>query len=301
MLVLALLVALQGAEVDSVAAPRVTVAVRPETVTVGQHFEVVVSVSAPVGARIAFPVGPDSSRSVDAVDPRALSAPHDGAAVSQTALYRLAAWDTGQQRAHFGEVVISVGATARHVPLTDVGVYVRSVLPPDTALRVPRPARGLILVSHRRWIVPLAAALALLVIAALLARFLRRRRPAPVPDDAVTMAMREFARLDTLHLVEAGERGRYVTLAAGALRDYLGRRIPEADRALSTEELLQRLSARRELPLARLARLLQETDLIKFAHRPVGRERARELGREARLLVNDVERALTPRTPERAA
>jgi hypothetical protein len=42
----------------------------------------------------------------------------------------------------------------------------------------------------------------------------------------------------------------------------------------------------------RLAPLLAECDLIKFARRPVTPDRARELGGEARIVVEDVESAV---------
>jgi hypothetical protein len=43
------------------------------------------------------------------------------------------------------------------------------------------------------------------------------------------------------------------------------------------------------MPVQRLATLLGEADLVKFARRPVTAERARELGQEARVIVHEVE------------
>ena len=48
---------------------QIGVGVRPDTVTVGEHFLMTVRVRAPKGAEIGFPVGPDSGAAVDAGDP----------------------------------------------------------------------------------------------------------------------------------------------------------------------------------------------------------------------------------------
>jgi len=45
------------------------------------------------------------------------------------------------------------------------------------------------------------------------------------------------------------------------------------------------------VPVDRLTPVLSETDLIKFARRPVSAERAREIAREARAIVKDIGRA----------
>ena len=60
------------------------------------------------------------------------------------------------------------------------------------------------------------------------------------------------------------------------------------------------------MPFERLTRLLTEADLIKFARRPVSGERAREIGREARAIVEAEHKASQPPAPgqgqqERAA
>jgi hypothetical protein len=49
----------------------------------------------------------------------------------------------------------------------------------------------------------------------------------------------------------------------------------------------------RVVPGTRLAALLGEADLVKFARRSVGVDEARELGREARAIARDVEKSLT--------
>jgi hypothetical protein len=121
----------------------------------------------------------------------------------------------------------------------------------------------------------------------------RRHRARDGPTLApIQVARREFARLDALALAEAGERGRFVTLNEDVARDYLAARIPAALRSLTSTELLGAVHDVTAVPLDRLASLFAETDLIKFARRPVTRERAGELVAETRAIVEDVERTL---------
>lgn len=78
---------------------QIGVTVRPDTVTVGEPFTVLVRVRAPLGSAIAFPDGPDSGAVVEAVDPRTVRSAADSGAVDVTAAYRLVAWDTGARSA----------------------------------------------------------------------------------------------------------------------------------------------------------------------------------------------------------
>jgi hypothetical protein len=102
-------------------------------------------------------------------------------------------------------------------------------------------------------------------------------------------AEREFARVERMGLLEAGERGRFVALMVEVLRDYMALRLPGALPSLTSTELVRFLRSRSDLPVPRLATVLTEADLVKFARRPVTAERAREIGHEARAIVSQVE------------
>ena len=82
-------------------------------------------------------------------------------------------------------------------------------------------------------------------------------------------------------------------------------RVPARFRAAplshTSGELLPALRGERTVPHDRLARLLQEADLVKFARRPISSERAREIGREARAVVQDEHAAANPAPPAQAA
>jgi len=278
------------------------VSTRPESVTVGDPLELRVRVRAPARAAIAFPEGPDSSAQVQAIASRAVVGAADATGTDRTAVYRLVAWDVGEIPAKLGDVVVTLDGVERRIPLGDVMVKVHSVLPADTTLRVPKPPRPLFDVTipwWQRWLPWILAALALI---ALLAWWWWRRRHRGLAGgssvDALAFAEREFARIEALGLVDAGERGRYVALMVEVLRDYLAMRIPEARASLTSGELLAALQRVRAVPVARLATVLEEADLIKFARRIVTAERARELGREARTIAREIEAALTASAAE---
>ncbi|HEU4564916.1 MAG TPA: hypothetical protein VFS05_09725 [Gemmatimonadaceae bacterium] len=275
--------------------------VRPDTVTVGDPFTVMVRVRAPLGASIAFPAGPDSGASVEATDQRTLQRGADTTASELTAIYRVAAWDTGVVRLGLGDVAVS-GSVERVIPLASASVYVRSVLPQDTAKQIPKPPREPFGAKRPWWHWLLLALLVAAIIGVLLWWYLRRRRrgPAPVPvEDPYVVAEREFARIEGLGLLEAGERGRFVALVVEVLRGYLAARFPAAALSLTSTELIRAMRAHPEVPAQRLAALLYEADLVKFARRPVTAEHGREIGSEAHALVRDVQEAVT-RPPDEA-
>ena len=298
-LVAALLTLLPAARAAAQADPggaRVSYGVKAsaDTVRVGDPFTVSIRVRTPPGATIEFPPGPDSTSAVQLLDPRTVRTALDTAALDQTATYRLAAWDVGRQPIPLGDVLVHEAGAERRIRLAPASVFVSSVLPADSSLRVPKPARPLIEQGAPVWwpwaLLAAAAALLAMLLWAWLRR--RRRRPAPPAEDPLVVAEREFARVEALRLIEAGERGRHVALMVDVLRDYLAARYPAAPLALTSSELTRALHRDSTLPLERVSRLLDEADLVKFARRPVTRDQAAELGRECRALVRAADAAL---------
>ena len=277
---------LQGAPAPEPPRVQLGAAVRPETVAVGDAFRVIVRVRAARGATILFPAGPDSGGAVEALDPRAVRAEPDSAATTESAVYRLVAWDVGDQPIVLPDLVVRADGRERRVRLGRLRVFVRSVLPADSSQRVPKPARPIVEFGAPwwRWLLLAGALLALL---GLLYWWWRRRRArqGAVVLDPYAYAEAEFARVEALGLVDAGERGRYVALMADVLRDFLARRIDAAHPSLTTGELLAAVRAHPVVPSGRLALVLAEADLVKFARRAVSADRARELGAEARAIV----------------
>lgn len=287
---------------------RAGVSITPDTVTVGDPFVVRVRVQAPAGSVVRFPAAPDTTGPVQALDPVRVDSVRNAAGeVDVVASYRVAAWDVDSLPLGLGlgDVVVRLGASERRVPLGAYRVHVRSVLPADSAQRVPKPPRAPLpdapseLVRWWPWLV--AAAIVLALLGWLLSRWLYRRRGRRPQDDPYGRARAEFARLEQMQLVEAGEPGRLVALAADVVRDYLAARLPEANASLTSGELLRALEPRAEVPTARLQTFLEFADLVKFAAMRVGGDAAREAFGDARGVVDDVERAIKEREAREAA
>lgn len=276
-------------------AVQAAVGIEPDTVRIGDPFLIQIGIRAPLGSTITFPQAPDSTGSVQGLDPVRVETRPDSGGLVQWGYYRVAAWDIGEQPITLGDVVVSLGGRTRRIAIAGHKVFVASVLPADSALRVPKPARPLYeYATPLWWLWAALAALALLLL--LLWWWLRRRqreRPLVVVDP-FARAEREFARIERLGLVDAGERGRYVALVVEVLRDYLAARYTKASLSLTSTELLTTIRAERAVPNDRLMRALNEADLIKFARRAVTNERAREIGREARAIVAHEHAATRP-------
>lgn len=266
------------------------VSISKDTVTVGEPFEVRIRVRAPADARITFPENPDTNGAVQARDPRAIVTADSVQSLDQTATYRLAAWDVGAQPVRIGNVTVATptatGENERPVTLASVQVFVRSVLPADSAQRIPKPARALWEIPAFPWWI-LAAVLAAIAIGLAIWWWLkRRRRPRPaIPVDPYLRAQKEFARLDAMGLVDAGERTRFVALVVEVLRDYLAARYPDASLALTSREAVAVMRKHPHVSSEQLSRVLHEADLAKFAAFALSEERARGLARDARAIV----------------
>jgi hypothetical protein len=278
-----------------------------DTVTVGEPFEVRVRVRAPAGSRITFPENPDSTGTVQALDPRTVSTADSVQSLDQTAVYRLAAWDVGDQPIVIGNVGVALEDVAdgrdRPIDLASLRVFVRSVLPADSSLRVPKPARPLWEEKGFPWWL-LALVLGLVAVGIFAWWWWRRsRRPAPeAVIDPYDRARREFNRVETMGLLDAGERTRFAALVVEVMRDYLAARYDDARLALTSRELVGVLRRTPAVPIEQLTRLLHEADLVKFANWTLTEDRARSLARDARAVVEYEHKASQPELPsERAA
>ena len=266
-----------------------------DTVTVGEAFQIRVRVRAPADADVRFPENPDTAGTVQGRDPRTIEVVDTVQALDLVAVYRVAAWDVGRRPVTFDPIVVTYQGEDRPVPIEGVSVFVRSVLPADSALRVPKPARPLFETQPFPWWI-LALLAAIVAIALGIWWWMRRRRrPRPaVVIDPYARAIREFNRVEAMGLVGAGERTRYVALVVEVMRDYLAARHPDASLALTSRELVHALRRHPTVPMELLARVLHETDLAKFAGWTLNEQRARELAREARAIVEHEHRASQP-------
>jgi len=259
-----------------------------DSVTVGDVVHLVVRVRAPRGATVNFPSAVDSLGPVQSLQPPTV---RDGSDTldftDRVATYTVAAWDVGVQPIRLGEVLVQTDDDERLVQLTLPSLIVHSVLPADSALRVPKPARPLLPVrAPIPWWWWLVAALAAVALGLGVWWWHRRRaRALPPPGDPYGDAEHEFDRIEKLRLVDAGEPGRHAALMTDVLRRYLAERVERASLALTSVELLAAVRGEPGVPHDRLQRLFATVDAIKFARAPVSPSEARALGNEAREIV----------------
>jgi hypothetical protein len=259
--------------------------VRPETTTVGQHFVATIRVRVPAGTQVRFPARPDSSAQVDSAGAVARTDSTVGGFTQSTVSYVLAAWDTGAQRVGLDSVVVVTAGTERTAAINGFQVYVRSVLPRDTALRKPKPFRPVVAVAAFNW-TPWLIAAALAILAALLLAVWRRwRRRRALGLTPLEIAERDFARIESQRLIESGESERYAIEMAAVMRGYLARVVPAAAQSATTHELALSLRHTTVVPLPQVLDVLDATDLIKFARERSSAERAREIVTASRGVV----------------
>jgi len=290
---------------DPVAEPRgisvqLGVSLTADTVTVGERFIAVIRVRVPKGASVKFPQA-DTSANVPVTATAVVGAPvieslDDSTAVTMSAAYRLAAWDVGQQPLGLGDIVVVAGSDTGYVSLAGRTVFVRSVLPADSTLHVPKPPRAAFGIAAFDW-TPLLIA-ALVIAAAMLAWRLwiwYRRRSRLL--DPYSVAEREFARIEAMQLIASGQPGLHAALMSDVLRDYLAARVDGIDRSHTSSELLAN-SHEIQSGAQGLGELLWRTDLVKFANHSVDEMEAERLGLSAREITRAVERSLIEREEE---
>ena len=268
--------------------------VSPDTVLIGQPFNLFIKVRAPSGVRFEFPAGPDTTTQ-NGIRPVELRGEKVVTMLADTAvaLYHLTAWDVGVQPLRFPDVRITFAGQERRLPLRGALVFVKSVLPADTSLRVPKPPRPLIVLPVFNWLLWLAL-LAAAIIAALLWWAWRRYRNRPkAPVDPYARAQQEFARIEQRRLLEDGNYTEYYARMVDVAREYLAARVPGVRRSNTSSELLRTMQPRDGVE-AELPRLLERADLVKFARANVSLEEAREAGLALRAIVDHVEARVNP-------
>jgi hypothetical protein len=246
-----------------------------------------VRVRGPRNATINFPTALDSLGPVQSLEPPVVRNGADTLdAADRIAVYRLSPWDVGRLQIRLGEVLVQTDDDERRVTLPLPTLFVRSVLPADTALRVPKPARALLepRAPWPWWWWALAAAIVATGLG-LWWWWRRRRAGGTATGDPFADAEAAFERLERLRLVDAGEAGRHAALMADVARRYLAARFPHASLANTSRELQEALRGMPTVPHDRLARLFAAVDPIKFAAAPVTPNEARTLGAEARGIV----------------
>ena len=260
-----------------------------DSVTVGDVVRLTVRVRAPRGATVNFPTAGDSLGAVQSLEPPVVRNGSDTTATDRIAVYRLAAWDVGLLPVRLGDVLVQTEAGERRVVLSLPSLFVRSVLPADTTLRVPKAARPLLVsppaVPWWYWLIAATAA----TVVGLAIWLWRRRRGLKLAlvGDPYAEAQAAFARVEALKLMQAGEPGRHAALMADVARRYLAKSLEPASLALTSRELLEVLRGAPTVSYDALRSLLTEVDGVKFAAASITAERAGEVGETARLIVRE--------------
>lgn len=275
----------------------------PETVKVGQPFELTLRAVPAAGRQAVAPAVPDTGGLVEPLDPAVVTRRGDTLFVR----YRLLAWQPGVLTIPVGPVIMRRDSADLSVPV-DARIVVASVLPADSASRVPKDARGLIPVPLRwwerwwRWVAGAVLAIAVVLLALRWWRDRARRLAVPAPTQPVAIAQAAFARLDARGLIAAGEGGRHVTLGAEIVREYLGAIVAYADLSHTNLELRRTIARRLGVPDAQMVDYLTLVDAVRFSGAPVDAGTARHVGALAQELVRDIERArVDAAAAERAA
>ena len=268
--------------------------VSPDTVLIGQPFNLFIKVLAPKGVRFVFPPGPDTTTQ-NGVRPIELRGEKVVSMLADTAvaLYHVVAWDIGTQPLRFPDVRVTFEGQERRLPLADASVFVKSVLPADTSLRIPKPARPLIVLPVINWLLwlgLLAAAIAAVLLWWAWRRYGNRPRP---PVDPYVRAQQEFARIAARRLLEDGQSEEYFAAMVDVAREYLVARIPGVRRSDTSSELVRAMKPGDGVE-AQLPRLLDEADLVKFARAEIAGEEAREAGLTLKAIVDHVEARVNP-------
>jgi len=299
---LVLLLVLQGTAAP-VRVPTVTARVTPEQPAIGDPITVELRVRAPVGAEVRFPVLPDTGTRIEPLDPRTIRDASTADGLDRTAVYRLIAWDTGSVALAFGDVVVRRNGSDQRYPVQLGALTIRSVLPADTTLRVPRPAADALDAPSLRWRLWLGIAVLLAMLIASYRRWRRwRRERADAPPDALGAARAAFAHARALNLLEAGEPGRHLLAHIGVMRRYLAERWPVAGADLTAQELAHALP-RGDFPILpdRVVHLVQRSEGVAFARARIENSEAQQLGDEAAAVVEDLETVWRARRAQQAS
>ncbi len=297
-----LALALQGAAAP-VRAPTVTARVTPEAPAIGEPITVELRVRAPRGSEVRFPVLADTGTRIEPLDPRAIRDTPDADQIDRTAVYRLIAWDTGSVDLAFSDIIVRRDGADQRFPVRFETVRIRSVLPRDTAQRVPRDPRAPLDASSMPWRWWVAVAVVLLLAAWGWRRWRSRDGAHGIPDPgAAVRARAAFAHLRALDLLGAGEPGRHALAHVGVARRFIGERWPSLPVPLTAQELEATLPAI-DFPILpeRLVSLARRSEALAYAAASITPPDAERMAVDSVAIVEDLEKVYQARLARETA
>ncbi len=265
---------------------RVGASVSPASVRVGEPVVLTVRLQVAAGARVRFPDAVDSTERAEPLDPVIVVDTLRGEVREYTARYRFVAWRVGPLRIPLAPVMIERDGRQQQLDVGPPPLEVVTVLPVDTTLRTPRPARGIFTKQATPWwLWGLGLSVPMLLAAAWAWRRWSQQRAdtAPVlsPEQEARAA---FEALEALGLPAMGEPTRHAIAAAAILRAYLAATRVGDDGGLTASELVAALAPQDDDPDARVRALLERLDAVQFAGEQLGAEQAIALAAEAQAL-----------------
>jgi hypothetical protein len=259
---------------------RVSAAVVPQTITVGDVFQAAVRIELPRGTAVAFADSLELPADVETAGRRTVQVDTaDTGLLTFTAAYPLAAWRPGDVALPPARMVVRGPASERQadgtvdtVEVAFPAFAIESVLPADTTGIEPKPAKDVLGANRVWWPFLVAGAVAIALLAALYAWY-RRRRPRTevvftpaVPPRLAALEALEAARASGL--VEQGHFKEFYTLVTDAVRAYVEALDARWGRELTTSELAGCLRGQGvDREAVSLIALLGSADLVKFARR----------------------------------
>lgn len=272
--------------------PQVDVALDPPVLTVGDPVEATLEiVVAGDGSDVLFPDWSKGWGDAEVLDAGEVERTPIGEGARLRQRLRLTAFKPGKVALPPVAIRLDRDGSSRVSTPAGLELEVRSVLPEDeaeVAPMPPEPPRPLALPTAAYW--TMGALVAAIVAAALVAR--RRARGAK-PVRALSPFEELVGALGALG--DAAPEPGYERLS-NALRRYLGRALDFPAVESSTREIERALAARRLDPalVQRAARLLRESDLVKFGRRAAARELLAQRAADARGIGEAVELHLRP-------
>jgi hypothetical protein len=246
------------------------VEVKPRLVTVGSLARVELRVEMDRADRVEWAqgwnLGPFELRTIE--PPRRKGLPHHR--VRETVQATVASFEVGPQVLP-GPMIRVGGHDSLSLRMPSVTVVVQSVLRPEDRQKDIRDIKAPVPWSRPlpawAWVALIAAgALGLVALVVwLVRRWLRRRREADLRLPAHVRALRDLELLARSDLLRTGRVKDYHVRLTEVLRRYLGERCGFAALDLTTGELLERLHQALPAEQDELRRILEASDLVKFA------------------------------------
>jgi hypothetical protein len=294
---------------DSVLPAGVSVqaSVEPKTVTVGDRFSSGLALVVPAGTRVAVEVAKDTADRWRALDSVTVT-PRDSAGTRWLAVVPMVAWWPGPADSVTKLATVRLTAPGGRTDSARVRLAfpaVRATLPADSTRWVVRPPHD-VWGASRDWKRDALGAgfilLPLVLLATLLIWLLRRLRRKRVPATARERALAILERAETSGFIEAGNWKAFYTLVSEALRGFAAKTDPAWSTDLTSDEVIDAMRAKAVDPerVATLQRLLDVSDLAKFARRGRDADDARRDLADARAWIESFEPPASPEPPESA-